>query len=384
VKRPAFILAVWAVLWTSSLHIRPAAPSPALVEPDPAADEAANFLAGRPCRTPAWAGLQGTSEYKEYAAALESAWADLEAKRLLPMRAWAAAELAEVQGEAETLFYPFGGPDLLTALVLFPDAGAYVLQGLEFVGKIPAFEGPAAAERVKTYTQSLLGSLSDFFQKSYFITKNMNAALADDKVDGVLPLLAFFLKRTGYDIASVRRLDLREKGEVLESPYPGERTRFRRPYGVKVGFFAAGSPRLRTVSYFSADFVDSVFRTDSAFHLFLEALPFEGAFVKSASYLMHFREFANIRKLLLRKSRFILQDDTGIPFRYLAEKDWEVRLYGEYIKPVGDFSGVEQTDLKAAYADPARVRPLPFHLGYHWGTSKDAILYFRRKTHERP
>lgn len=383
-KRPAFILVLWTALWTSAVLVRPAPLSSLPPVPDPALDEAANFLAGRPCRTLAWISLQETAEYKEYAAALESAWADLEAKRLLPMRTWAAAELAELREAAETLFYPFGGPDLLTALVLFPEAGFYVLQGLEFVGKIPAFDGPAAAGRVKTYTQSLLASLSDFFQKSYFITKNMNAALADDKVDGVLPLLAFFLKRTGHDIAWVRRLDLVEKGEVLESPYPGERIRFRRPYGVRVGFFTAGSSRLRTVSYFSADFVDTVFRTDSAFHLFLEALPFEAAFIKSASYLMHFKEFANIRGLLLRKSGFILQDDTGIPFRYLAEKDWDVRFYGEYIKPVGDFSGVEQTDLKAAYADPARVRPLPFHLGYHWGTSKDAILYFRRKTHERP
>jgi len=378
------VVLVAAVLWAAAAAGRPCPSGSLSLVPDPVQDEAANFLAGRTCRTPAWRALQETADYQDYVASLETSWAEVEAKRLVPMRTWAAAELAEAGAATETLFYPFGGPDLLTALVLFPNAGTYVLQGLEFVGRTPVFEGESAAARVKPYTQSLLAALSDFFQKSYFITRNMNASLSDDKVDGVLPLLVFFLKRTNHDIASIRRCDLLEGGEVLESDYPGERTRFRRPYGVKIAFFAGGSARLRTLTYFSADFVDSVFRPETAFHRYLEALPFEAAFVKSASYLMHFKEFAQIRGLLLRKSRFILQDDTGIPYRYFTEKDWDIRLYGEYIKPVGDFSGVEQTDLKTAYADPARVRPLPFHLGYHWGTSKDAILFLRRKMNERP
>ncbi|MBM3294460.1 MAG: hypothetical protein FJY82_08030 [Candidatus Aminicenantes bacterium] len=360
-------------------------PSPALsLVADPAADEAANFLAGRACRTAAWKALQETDDYQAYAAALEASWAELEAKRLRPMAAWAAAEMGEAVGETETLFYPFGGPDLLTALVLFPKAGTYILQGLEYVGRLPAFEGGTGAARVKPYTRNLFDTLSDFFKKSYFATKRMEASPGGDKVDGVLPLLVLFLKRTNHDIASVRRLDLLETGEVEESPYPGERPRFRRPYGVKISFFAAGSGRLRTLVYFSADFVDSVFRPDSAFLRYLEALPFETAFIKSASYLMHFREFSNIRGILLRRCRFLLQDDTGIPFRHFSDEDWDIRLYGEYAKPAGDFAGVEQIDLRTAFADPARVRPLPFQLGSPRSAGKDAVIYLRRKTHEHP
>jgi hypothetical protein len=382
-RRAATALLVLALLGGTAVAFRPEAGG-AAPAPDPVFDDAANFLAGRTCRSQALKDLQETAEYKDYVAALDTSWADLEAKRLLPMRNWAAAEFAESESETETLFYPFGGPDFLTAFVLFPNASTYVLQGLEFVGTIPSFEGAGAADRVKAYTRNLFASLSDFFNKSYFITKNMNAALAGDKVDGVLPIIVFFLKRTDHVVAAIRRCYLLENGEVLESPFPGERRRLRRPYGIKVEFFAEGTNRLRTLYYFSADLVDSVFRPDTAFHRYVAALPFETAFVKSAQYLMHYREFGNIRTALLAKSRFILQDDTGIPFRYFVAKDWEVQLYGEYIKPVSDFSGVEQADLKAAYTDPARVRPLPFHLGYHWGTSKDAILFVRRKTHERP
>ena len=36
-----------------------------------------------------------------------------------------------------TLFYPFGGPDLLSAAQFFPAASSYVLVGLEPPGRIP-------------------------------------------------------------------------------------------------------------------------------------------------------------------------------------------------------------------------------------------------------
>jgi len=109
------------------------------------------------------------------------------------------------------------------------------------------------------------------------------------------------------------------------------------------------------------------------------ALPFETAFIKSASYLMHYTFFSAIRSLLLDKSNWILEDDTGIPYRYFPPAAWEARLYGEYTKPIELFHGVEQEDLKKAYAEPAHVRALPFHLGYHWSTNKDSILYFHKK-----
>jgi hypothetical protein len=356
----------------------PAPPVKPALPTDPVFDETANFLAGRPCETPGLKAFQETEEYRSFMAALDKSWAELESNRFLPMRTWAGTEIADADAATKTLFYPFGGPDGLTAEVLFPRAGHYVLLGLEFVGRMPDFE-TADTKRISAYFQNLQVSLKDFLNKSYFITKNMNEALSGDKVDGVLPLLCFFLKRTGNVISSIQRLDVLENGEAAASPYPGERTKFRRPYGIKIDFFAEGTDVLRTMSYFSCDLVDDVFRKDTPFHAYLAGLPFETTFVKSASYLMHYKEFSNIRSLILEKSRFILEDDTGIPYRYFPPAVWDVRLYGEYIKPVSDFSGVEQLDLKTAYADPARVKPLPFHIGYHWGTNKDSILYIVKK-----
>jgi hypothetical protein len=92
--------------------------------------------------------------------------------------------------------------------------------------------------------------------------------------------------------------------------------------------------------------------------------------------LLHYAFFSSFRDLILGKSKTILEDDTGIPYKYLPRDKWDVSLYGVYVKPVDDFSGVFQTDLQSAYKDSLRTKPkrLPFSLGYHWGTNQQNLI----------
>ncbi len=342
------------------------------------ADDIAKFISGLPGEAEALRKLQDTTEWREFATNLDKSWADLESKRLKPLREWAAAELADSLAATKTLFYPFGGPDFLTAFELYPQADTFVLLGLEFVGSLPDL-AVMPLPRAANYVRNINAALSDFFYKSYFITGNMDAALRGDKVDGVLPVLCLFLKRTNNTIIDVKRCRFLDKGEFLEADFSVPVRKLRRPYGVKIEFRPDGAARTKSLYYFSCDLADEAFTPESTFYQYLDTLAYETTFIKSASYLLHYQTFSTIRNLILDKSRFVLEDDTGIPYRYFKPAAWEAQLFGEYIKPVKDFSGVEQTDLKAAYADPAKVRLLPFHLGYHWATSKDSILYFRRK-----
>ncbi len=348
---------------------------------DVANDELAKFISGLPCDSEALRALQATPAWQAYAQALDKGWAELEAKRWAPMREWAATELAEANAATRTLFYPFGGPDFVTPSQMFPDASAYVLFGLEFVGKLPEFaaDGPRAAKHLENYLGNLTAAVSDFFNKSYFITRNMNALLVRDRVEGVLPILCLFLKRTGYTISSVKRCEFLAPGEVFEYDFSYPRKTFRKPYGVKIEFFQPGSGRVRSLYYFSCNIADEYFAKDSLYYKYLDGLGFETSLIKSASYLMQYRYFSNIRSLILARSKFVLQDDTAVPFKFFSPRIWDVRLYGEYSTPISEFRGVEQADLKAAYADPAAVRTLPFHVGYHWGTQKDSLLLFKRR-----
>ena len=399
-KATAAPILVWGVL-AGLLALAPTAgprpaqatiPAPVVLPTKPAppvdfhSDEIAKFISGLPCSTDSLRALQETPEWKAYAAALDKGWAEIEAKRLQPIREWAGAELAEPNRVTRTLFYPFGGPDFLTAYNLFPQASTYVLFGLEFVGKLPDFDAtrPKEGKHVENYLGNLSTALSDFINKSYFITRNMNAALARDKVAGVLPVICLFLKRTNHTISAIKRCEFLAPGEVFEYDFAYPRKTFRKPYGVKIEYFQNGSDTVRSLYYFSCDIADESFPKDGLYYRFLEGLNFETTYIKSASYLMHYKLFANIRGLILAKSRFVLEDDTGIPFKYFGPKVWDARLYGEYTAPVSDFKGVEQADLKAAYTNGAAVRKLPFHLGYHWGSNKDSILYFSRKNGEIP
>lgn len=102
-------------------------------------DDIAKFISGLPCSSPYLKKLQNTCVWNTYKNFADSSWTDLETIRLEPMKKWADAELVEAN-KTRLLFYPFGGPDFITALKLFPNAENYILIGLERVGNLPGVE----------------------------------------------------------------------------------------------------------------------------------------------------------------------------------------------------------------------------------------------------
>jgi len=337
-------------------------------------NEIARFLSGLPSESESYRPLRETPVWQEYAAAVETNWAAVEEDRLKPMTDWAKTELAEPSGSARVVFYPFGGPDFITVFRLFPKAETYVLLGLEAVGNLPVLL-PMTPSQIEGYLALMNAALADFFMRSYFITGHMDASLP--QLDGVLPVIAFFLAKSGNSIAAVRRVDFTPEGGLLETPYPTLDEKAGRPKGIRIDFVAAGADKIQTLYYFSGDLEDGVFLPEKPFFRYLDKLPEVTTFIKSASYLLQYETFSRIRNLILSKSRYILEDDTGVPYRYF-QKGWNVRLYGVYEKPIKDFSGVDQEDLAAAYREPGAAKPLPFSLGYHWRDRKDNLLFIRR------
>ena len=50
--------------------------------------------------------------------------------------------------------------------------------------------------------------------------------------------------------------------------------------------------------------------------------------LKAASYLMHSDNFSQVRGYLLAHSKVILEDDSGIPYRFFSNNKWNVRFVG--------------------------------------------------------
>ncbi len=65
--------------------------------------------------------------------------------------------------------------------------------------------------------------------------------------------------------------------------------------------------------------------------------------------MMHRTDFSVIREIMLSNSAAILQDDSGIPFKWFQPALWKLALYGEYDHPYGSFRGLAQADLRKAY-----------------------------------
>jgi len=347
---------------------------------DPKFDRIASFISGLEGEDSTYAAIQSEPSWVAYSLYMDSVWKAVDQKRLDPMRNWAKEEYDSYAEKSDTLFYPFSGPDFLNAYTLFPSVHTYMLFALEPVGELPHFK-PSETEKWKHYFKDVNSSVQDIYKKSYFITKRMNEHLDGMKVNGTLPLIAVFLKQTGHTISNIKTLRLDSVGNLTELPYDSISRPKKRPRGVKIEFFKEGEDKMKSLYYFSADLGNGALSERYKFRHFLDKMGTFNAYAKSASYLMHYDEFSIIRNHVLGKAKLLLQDDTGIAFRFVDLSKWDVRLFGQYVPPVKDFSKYlfQQDLLKRYKTDSSQVKELPFELGYHWGSKKNNLMLFVRK-----
>lgn len=300
---------------------------------------------------------------------IDSLFNSVKRKRINKISNWAKGEIPQ----SSIVFYPFSGPDLLNVVALFPKADTYYLLALEPLGKLPKVNINDSSQ-ISGYFNCLTQSLEDIFKKSYFITRRMNEHLACDNLQGVLPLLSFFIKRSDMEIVSIDKVKIDSLGNEqvfkLDSVIG-----FKRPIGVKIKVLDA-EKNLKTIYYYSCDLSNATFHDRVPFYKYISGnIEDCNSYIKAASYLMHYNSFTNIRDLILAKSKMLVQDDTGIPVRHIISDKWQCTLYGKYVKPVKDFANVEQKDLYLLYKlDSSDVKPIPFDLGYHWGTKENNLM----------
>ncbi len=318
-----------------------------------------------------------SASWKENQGFLDSSWTRLDKNRITRIKTWRDKNLQDINANTKMVFYPFSGPDFLTAFTFFPNADKFVLIGLENIGKLPEvrkMNTQAAAD----YVQGFKKALGDIFNKSYFITKNMSRDFNYKSLYGTLSLMSFFIMRTGNQITSLDYVVLEDK-QIKEVPYTSNFSQTKKPFGVKIGFVNQGKPK--TAYYFRYDLSNKKFNDTAVFYKYLNQMNVSTTYIKSASYLLHNNFMTNLLNFILKKSTAVMEDDTGIPYKYFAsDKQWNVRLYGEYVKPVSDFKWLNlQKDLnERCHKDSLSIPKLPFHLGYHWGTNKDILLVCRK------
>jgi len=284
----------------------------------------------------------------------KASWANAQGRYLNPIGNWRDRTLGK-NGSGDLVFYPFSGPDAANVLAFFPDARKYLLFGLEPVGCVPA----GLSDYNGGYFSALRRSLDAILTVNFFRTNDMEVDFNSVNLRGVLPALLFMISRSGYSVVDVTRVTITPGGTVerADNDVPGE------IHGVAIRF-TNGRQKPRELYYFALNLQDSRLRRRPGAVKFLASLPAADTLIKSASYLLHTPYFSLVRDVILSKSRVVVEDDSGIPFRFFDSSAWDVRLYGTYTEPINLFSRWRQGDLELAFASTRDVPPLGFAIGY--------------------
>jgi hypothetical protein len=316
------------------------------------------------------AAVAAKPEWQAWQREFDHQWTQATTDRFAKIAAWRTSELTAATGGCGTLMYPFAGPDILNALLFFPDCKRYVMFGLEQPGTLPPID-QLPPDRLARLLNETRQALNDLLERNYFITSHMMKDTAAPELRGVLPLMAVILVRMQAHIVSVRELEIDDAGQLV-ARQPAAKD--RHPINALEVVFARPDHEPQTAVYFRAQAEDAAIGKRPGVLAFLKQDAPYPTFLKSASYLLHGADFSMVRQIVLTQSRLVLEDDSGVPLRYFKSREWTVTYYGKYAKPVKDFNYGFQEDMAKIYADGKAVKPLPFSFGYHWKDGASSVL----------
>lgn len=305
----------------------------------------------------------------------------IESLRLSKLNNWFSDLLKkEKLPDSNFCFYPFAGGDFIHAHYLYPNANEYLLFALEPSGSLPNFHNKKE-EEILDYLNNLDTVLRDIYLNSYFITKNMNEDIRKkNMIDGVLPLIIWGCSKAGYDICSIRHFNIDSSGNTVFKN--GNEADLGKSKAVYIEMLKDGQKK--SITYLSGDVSDEGLKKNSGLRTFLQkTVPDRKTttFIKSASYLLHHDMFKEMRNFVLNKSSIVIQDDTGVPYRFIDDKIWNIKLFGEYKPPVKSFSmKLFQNDLDSAYTNKINYAgAISFSIGYHWNNGYQSQMFYYRK-----
>ncbi len=339
------------------------------------ANETAKYIAGIPSNL--FARQQKADSYILHQTTIQQAWLHNEQTMLAPINKWITANKITQTNDTLTVFYPFSGPDFLFVHAFFPYANNYILVGLEKIGTLPNIQ-QLSTETSNIYLSNLRYSLRFINDKGYFVTKQMEADLANKNLNGTLHLILFYLARTKQEIIEIENITIGADGKILPKEQATKQTQTLQ--GIRIQFRKEGSSKIQQVYYFAVNVANNKLKAQPNFIRFLSLFGRQNCYIKSGSYILHQPEFSTIRKQILTQSDKILQDDTGIPYEFLTQNHFQIQLFGHYTKTLKIFKTRFQYGLKEALDAQSSPRPLPFSIGYNAWYDETVLIFAQPDT----
>ena len=324
---------------------------------------------------PVLARLIETDAFKEHQQWMTHSWNQVRG-RIQAMEAWRGQEIRLGAGQKKNLLYPFSGPDFLNAYTLFPDHSRYIFFSLERPGSMPDLESVTLIQFTKLL-QDVRSAFRDIFERNYFITSYMTKQLTTPWLRGSVPVMTTMMALMNRRIVRIEPLDLfPDLTQAYDAPEAKRPRVLLR--AVRVEFNQANSNATQQLYYVSLDATDKALEFYPEFLIWASQWKPATVLLKSASYLLHDNQFARTRAMLLDAADVVLQDDTGIPYRFISQSPWQVKLYGRYNRPIRPMTYGYQKDLESAYNTRSDQAPLPFPFGYHWRGQQSGLIVAQR------
>ena len=340
-------------------------------------DDTARYLAGMPGNPGSpFTGLEQEKAWQEHRQLMDAAWARADEKLIRGLREFQQSELSSAPFDQNVLFYPFSGPDALTATLCFPKSPTYDLVALEPAGSLPTL-AELQKKSAADYLSGIRTTVASELGKSFFVTREMDRQFRGQITDGLLIPMSLLLVRTGHTLLGYKYVRLDEQGKIVDRPGNAHVDSKYANKGFVFEFQADSDKSIHRLYYLSLNLDNNHLKGNTGFLAYVKALPTHTTLLKATSYMTHHPEFSDIRDLVLDYSAAVFQDDSGIPYHFFDSAHWNVQLYGEYTKPYGSFAWLEQPDLRKAYL-AGGVKPLTLRLGYGFGKVTSNLLLAKR------
>ncbi len=289
------------------------------------------------------------------------------------LRTWCKQEFPKVHADTGNVYYPLSGGDFLTIHTIYPNAKKYVFFGLEPEGRhldASYLQGLTEQEMANAFHVQMK-ALDDIMDEdeSFFVTRDMQKDLKRSKLTGQIPIILSFMGRLEQQVINVEPIYLQTDGtpDVLAEQPAELDPRDSTITGMRYTFRKGPGEPLQVVEYWSLDIENPKLAMYPYFMDYIASHAPTRTYFKAASYLFHWGNFSKMRETTMATSEFILQDDSGIAYRFYRddpEHDWDLSYYGKYDKPKLDVWGGFQGDLKRIYLTNPEVKPINFGIGY--------------------
>jgi hypothetical protein len=279
-----------------------------------------------------------------------------------------------------TVVYPFGGGDLLSALVAFPNATEVTTVSLELAGD-PRRLRTLTPARLEVSLGALRAEIGGLISVGSNTSENLSAQQQND-LPGQVSSFLLGLVAAGFEPVAMRYFTIDETGNLhyleqseIDALDQAEAKKLKKDWkspnfspafaNVELQYRRPNDSRIRVHRHIAWNLSNDYLKKHPELAHHLELKGRVTVLVKGASYLLWRGDFSTVRNYLLDHLAWMLSDSTGIPPRYAERAHMIQETYGKYD---GAFlESVQDNQNDDAFIElwkNQRHRPLPFRFGY--------------------